>query len=471
MRQARGAPLDRGTGLARLHNEIDGRVASGAAAPPPAWPRRLLSRAIDVRPGEGAIVTWAGLYIFCLMSSYYVLRPLRDAMGVEGGVENLQWLFTGTLLAMLLANPLYAMLMRRLPSRRFIPLVYVFFIANLAVFGALMHWASPAGLVWVGRAFFIWVSVFNLFVVSVFWALMVDLFDSAQGKRLFGALSAAATVGAIAGSGFMSSIARGMPPAYLLAGAALLLAAAIFCVTRVFGLAHRVARPGHAELQREPVGGNVLAGLTHTLRSPYLLNIGLYILLYTVTSTFLYFQQASIARDYFADAAARTTFFARIDLAVNVLTLLVQLFLTSRILRHLGVALAAAFLPVLTLAGFATFAAMPTMIVLVAFQVLRRVGNFGLAKPTRELLFTVLAREDKYKAKSVIDTVIYRLGDQAGSWTYAGLAALGLTAGGVALVALPLALAWTINGWWLGRRQMRLARAAGSAVDDTEAPG
>jgi len=455
---------------------------TGAADTAAGW-RRLL----DVRPGEGARLGWGALTILCLMSAYYVLRPLRDAMRVEGGVEHLQWLFTGTLLAMLAANPLYAALVRRLPARRFIPLVYLFFIANLALFGWAMAATEGVALRWVGRAFFIWVSVFNLFVVSVFWALMVDVFDGAQARRLFGFLAAAATVGAMLGSGFVASQARRMPPSMLLLASALLLAGAIVCVGRVMRDGDRARAAGHgisghdeggeeasgrgavgrgASSQKsaesgadaggfahdQRIGGSIWAGLQRTMRSPYLLNISLYILLYTVTSTFLYFQQAAIARDYFPDTVSRTRFFASMDFAVNVLTLLMQLFVTGRVLRVLGVTVAAAALPVLTLAGFGALAAWPAMAVLVVFQVLRRVGNFGLAKPTREVLFTVLDREDKYKAKNVLDTVVYRLGDQVGSWTYAGLAAAGLGVVGVALVALPLAAGWIANGVWLGRR-------------------
>jgi AAA family ATP:ADP antiporter len=195
------------------------------------------------------------------------------------------------------------------------------------------------------------------------------------------------------------------------------------------------------------------------LRSPYLANVCLFIVLFTVTSTFLYFQQATIARDYFPDRASRTAFFARVDLLVNALTLAVQLFLTARILRRLGVALTLGVLPLASALGFAALAAAPTIAVLVAFQVLRRAANFALARPTRELLYTVLAREDKYKAKTFIDTVVYRAGDQVGSWSYLGLSALGLGIAGVALVAVPLSALWLANSLWLGRRQARMASA------------
>ena len=431
---------------------------------------RLLRRAIDVRPQELALLGWALLYILSVMSSYYVLRPIRDAMGVEGGVENLQWLFTGTLLVMLAIHPAYAAVVRVLPRQRFIAIAYRFFMANLLVFAVLLHVSTQGQLVWVGRAFFIWVSVFNLFVVSVFWALMVDVFDSGQGKRLFGFLAAGATVGAIIGSTLTASLVAGIGPTWLLLASALLLQVAIVSVRRLSRLTPGLRGDAHGggakdggdgkgarDAGEAPIGGNVWAGLTHTLRSPYLLNISLYILLYSITSTFLYFEQAAIVRDYFPDRASRTTFFASVDLVVNVLTLGVQLFVTSRFLQAFGVAVTAAVLPFCTLIGFGALAAAPTLAVLVTVQVLRRVGNFGLARPTRELFFTVVSREDKYKAKNVIDTVVYRAGDQAGSWSYALLGMLGAGTVGVALAALPIAAAWLGNALWLGRRQKALA--------------
>lgn len=417
--------------------------------------RAGLRRLVDIRPGEGALMAWAGLYVFVLMTAYYVLRPIRDAMGVEGGIENLPWLFTATLVAMIALNPLYAALVRNLPSRSFIPIVYLFFVANLGVFAALAHMASPDDMVWVGRAFFIWLSVFNLFVVSVFWTLMVDLFDSRQAKRLFGVISAAATLGAILGSTIAATLAKVFSTGLMMTAAAALLLVAVLCVARIVRLARDIPSRSHADLESGKIGGGLWAGITHLSRSPYLINIGLYILLYAITSTFLYFQQAEIAKSAFADRGARTQFFASVDLAVNVLTLFIQIFLTGRMLRSLGAAKCAALLPLLTIVGFVILALSPTIGVIVGCQVIRRVGNFGLAKPTREVLFTVVDREDKYKAKNVLDTVVYRLGDQVGAWTYALFSGFGVA--GLALVALPFAIGWLINGWWLGTRHDEMA--------------
>jgi AAA family ATP:ADP antiporter len=242
----------------------------------------------------------------------------------------------------------------------------------------------------------------------------------------------------------------------LLLASALLLEAALFCVRRLSRLSDALQRTPGVHGSPLPIGGSVLSGFKHALASPYLIQVSAYILLFAVTSTFLYFQQADIARENFADRGARTAFFARVDLWVNILTLGAQLFLTARMLRWFGVAVTLAALPLISIIGFGTLAIEPTIAVLVAFQVSRRAGNFAFARPTREVLFTVVPREDKYKAKSFIDTVVYRLGDQAGAWTYAGLGLLGLGMTGIAVVAVPISLAWLINAFWLGRKQSSL---------------
>ena len=417
---------------------------------------RLLERLIDVRAAEIGALVWSWFFIFSVLFSYYILRPIRDEMGVAAGVENLQWLFTGTLLGMIAVNPPFAALVARLTRVKFIAISYRFFMANLVLFALLLHVATAEQNVWIGRAFFIWTSVFNLFVVSIFWALMVDVFSADQGKRLFGFIAAGATLGGIIGSSVTASLAKSVSPTYLLLGSAVLLEIAVFGVRRLSRLSdtlhqRRAAGPGET-----PIGGSVFAGFAHAFNSTYLINVSIYILLFAVTSTFLYFQQAEIARQSFADRGARTAFFARVDLWVNVFTLAAQLFLTGRVLRWVGVAATLAALPLISIMGFGTLAVAPTIAVLVIYQVIRRAGNFAFARPTREVLFTVVSREDKYKAKSFIDTVIYRLGDQVGAWSYAGLGLFGLGMTGIAVVAVPISLAWLVNGFWLGHKQNAL---------------
>jgi len=416
---------------------------------------QVLGRVFDVRRDEARALAWSWLYVFALFLAYYVLRPIRDEMGVAGGVRNLPWLFTGTLLAMLAVNPLFAYAVRRWPRELFIAITYRFFMLNLLAFLLLLGLAAPEHQVWIGRAFFIWVSVFNLFVVSVFWSMVVDVFDAEQGKRLFGFLAAGATLGGIAGSSLTSGLVESLGQNWLLMTSILLLEVAVFASRRLSRVSGAFQHPVQEGDPHKPLGGGVFAGMIHTLRSPYLLGIAVFILLYALTSTFLYFQQATIAETNFPDRAARTAFFADIDFWVNLLTLVFQLFLTGRLMGWLGVALSFCALPLFSVAGFAALAASPTIGVFVIVQVARRVSNFALARPTREVLFTGVPREDRYKAKTFIDTVVYRGGDQVASWVYVGLAGLGLGMAGLAVVAATLSILWLGLSHWLGRRQER----------------
>ncbi|SEG10296.1 MULTISPECIES: MFS transporter [unclassified Methylobacterium] len=422
--------------------------------------RGTLARLIDVQPGEGRALAWSWAYIFSILAAYYVLRPIRDQMGVAGGIENLPWLFTATLLGMLALNLPFAYLVKRMPRARFVPITYRFFAANILAFALTLYLAPAEWGVWIGRVFFVWLSIFNLFVVSIFWATIVDVFSNAQGKRLFGFIAAGATLGAIAGSATTAILAKNVPTWGLMLCAVVLLEIAVFCMRGLAALStqlHEVpGRDGGAEDgQDRTIGGSVLAGVTRTLASPYLLNISLFLLLFSVTSTFLYFEQAGIAKRSFPDRGAQTAFFASVDLAVNVLTLGIQLFLTGRIVNRIGVALTLAILPAFSILGFAALALWPTIGVIVAFQVLRRAGNFAIARPVREVLFTVVPREDRYKAKSFIDTVVYRLGDQVGAWSFTGIQGMGLGSASVAGAAIPLSMAWLVNSVWLGRAQER----------------
>lgn len=413
-----------------------------------------MRRIVDIRSEEIPALMWSWLYIFALFLAYYVLRPIRDNLGVAGGVKNLPWLFTGTLIAMLIINPLFAAAVRRWTREKFIAITYRFFMANLLMFMLLLMMAPKEYLIWIGRAFFIWVSVFNLFVVSVFWSFIVDVFDREQGKRLFGFLAAAATLGGIVGSSLSAEFVKSLGQNWLLLVSIILLECAVCAARKLSRISDTFQHPVQQEESHHPVGGGFFSGMTHTFRSPYLLGIAIFMLIYSITSTVLYFQQATIADSNFSDEATRIAFFANIDFWVNTLTLAVQIFLTGRFMTSLGLVTTLCVLPLFSLAGFAALAGYPTVIWLfVAVQVGRRVSNFGFARPTREVLFTAVPREDRYKAKNFIDTVIYRMGDQIGSWTYAGLIGVGLSMTGISMLAVPLSAVWLVLSFWLGRRQ------------------
>ncbi|MBD0370688.1 MAG: MFS transporter [Pyrinomonadaceae bacterium] len=413
---------------------------------------------VDVKAVEVRALALGFVYYFFVLSSYYIIRPIRDDMGAAGGVENLPWMFTGTLLAMLVANALFAALVAKFSRRRFIPIAYRFFISNLVIFFLLLLLVPKEQNVWVGRVFFVWTSVFNLFVISVFWAFMADVFSTDQGKRLFGFISVGGTLGGIVGAAITAALVQKIGALNLLLVSAVLLELSAQCV-RLFPTAFEGSRASIREKAsaERPIGGGIWSGIVHDLRSPYLLGICAYMLLYATTSTLLYFQQVSIAASAFADRGARTAFFAHVDLLVNVLTILVQAFLTGRLLKWLGVGITLALLPAMSVIGFTAMGMMPTLTLLVIFLTLRRAGNFAVARPAREVLFTVVSREDKYKAKSFIDTFIYRAGDQIGAWSSPALGWMGLGLTGVSFVAAPLAAIWFFISLWLGRKQVAMA--------------
>ena len=420
--------------------------------------RSVLSSAVQVNPGEGRALLWSFSYFFALLCSYYIIRPLRDEMGILGGVENLQWLFTGTLLAMTVAVPLFGWVSSRFPRRLFLPYVYLFFIAMLLLFYALMDTAAADE--YIARAFFIWASVFNLFVVSVFWSFMSDLYTNMQARRLFGFIAAGGTLGALAGPALTALLAEPLGTKHLLLLSAVFLLWAILCISRLtaWSVMNRSAEDDvPCRKNEDMIGGNIWSGITLVIRSPYLLGICLLMLLFTTLATFLYFMQAQIIRDAFADSAQRTAVFASIDLAVNALTLITQVFLTSRLIKWLGLAAVLAIIPISLAAGFAVISISPVLAVLLLVQVIRRAGNYAVMRPAREMLYVVLGREEKYKAKNFIDTVVYRSGDAISAWLYAGMRTAGLGLSAIAAIAVPLALLWAWVAFGLGRQQTKIA--------------
>lgn len=421
-------------------------------------PLRLLGRVVRVEPGEVKAMLWSFGYFFCLLCSYYILRPVRDEMGIQGGPENLQWMFTATFITMLAAVPVFGWLSSRFPRRILLPAVYVFFIANLFVFFLLL----TAGIApdRTAQVFFVWVSVFNLFVVSVFWSLMADLFRNEQARRLYGFIAAGGSTGALVGPILVTTLAPRLGPHVLLAISACFLLGALLCIGRLGAW----ARSGGINERREsaagnPLGGGIFAGLTLLVRSEYLLGIGLYVILYSVLSTFLYFQQAYIISGAMSDPGERTALFATLDLIVNVLTLLCQLFVVGRVIGRFGVTVALVLLPAFAVIGFLVLGFFSTLTVLIVFGVIRRAGEYAITKPAREVLFTVISREEKYKAKNVIDTVVLRSGDAVSGWLFEGLRILGISFSGVSFVAIPIAALWTVTGFLLGRRQEQLRAA------------
>ena len=411
---------------------------------------RWLAHVMPATPQERAAALWSFAYFFALLAGYYVLRPLRDQMGIAGGVKNLPWLFTATFLTLLVAQPVYGALVARLPRARFIPIVYHFFVANLIVFWALLTFDIETAV--VARVFFVWVSVFNLFAVAVFWSFMADLFTSEQGKRLFGFIGAGGTAGALLGPIMTIWLSVPLGPVNLMIAAVIFLELAVFCVYR---LERNVVVHARAETQAptESIGGSAFAAIPELVRSPYILGIGVWVALLSYAATIIYFEQAHIVSEAVKSAGLQTRIFASIDLAVSVLTLVTQLLITGQVLKRVGTGVAAAALPAVYIVGFAVLAMMPTLIVVVTVQVVQRWMNFAIANPARQLFFTVVTREEKYKAKNLVDVVVYRGSDALSGWIFDTLQGLGLKLGAIALCSLPIVAGWAVLSLALGRVQ------------------
>lgn len=415
---------------------------------------RVLQKLVDVRADERRALLLGFVFNFVVLAGYYILRPIREEIGASSGVENLPWMYTATLVGMLIANALFAAIVTRMPRRKFLPIAYRFAIANLFIFFLLLRIVSPNWQWLLARSFFVWVSVFNLFATTLFWAFMTDIFTAEQGKRLFGFIAVGGSLGAILGP---------LVPTFLVnrfsTGAFCLMSAAMFeiaaqCV-RFFPSEFR--EPHQAATAEKPVGGSIWDSFTHVCRSPYLFALAVFLFIYTLTNTWAYFQQADLTQHQLLDKGARTAFFGKLDFSVNTLTVLIQLCLTSRLLKWFGVGFTLAFMPALSGIGFVSIGYAPILIVLAVFQVVRRATGFALLRPAREILFTVLRREDKYKAKSFIDTFGYRAGDQVGAWSYSGLHALGVGLRGISFIAVPIIAGWLALSFWLGKKQSELA--------------
>ena len=420
-------------------------------------PRALAARLSGATAVELPAALWSFLCFFSLLAGYYVLRPIRDEMAIQVGQARLHELFTAVFVTMLAVAPLFGWLTRTYPRKKLLPWLYAFFVANLAGFWAIFE-AGGAQHGLVSRSFFVWVSVFNLFAVSVFWSLMADLFDTGQARRLYGFIAAGGTAGALAGPSLTAVFVTLVGAKGMLLVSAGFLSLTIVAVARLRAWAERTGATGAAD--EAPIGGSIWAGLTDVVRSPYLLGICLFLFAYSLLSTFLYFQQAELVPAAIADSAERTRLLAMVDLAVNVLTLAMQVLAFGALIRRLGTTFMLCAMPVVSILGFAALALAPGLATLVAFGILRRAGEYAVSKPARETLFNVLPPEQKYKAKNVIDTVVHRFGDTSSSWIFAGLRSAGVSLAAMSWLAVPIAGGWLGVAGWLGRQQRERVAAA-----------
>jgi ATP:ADP antiporter, AAA family len=420
-------------------------------------------RLFNVRRDEVAPVLASAAFFFCVLTALMVLRPAREALGMQRGIEALRWLFMGTALVTLLVNPVFGLLVSRFRRLHFITATYGFFAFSLLCFYALLVLAPEAVGLTSGQVFYVWYSVSNLFITMLFWALMADRFSLGQGKRFFPVIAVGGTSGAIFGPWLASVLARpfGTPALLLVSIVFLMLAiAAAWTVARLQPERRRAGDDPEsppAVSEYAIIGGSAWAGIRAVLRSRYLLGIAAYAVILAVMATFIYFTRLQMVAALGDDLDLRTTWFARIDLITQAATLLLQALVTGHLMRRLGVAVTLALLPVTVALGFIGLALVASLAALITFEATFRAVQRAVMRPARETLYTVLSREEKYKAKAFIDTFVYRGGDVLGAQTEGLLGRLGMGLAALTSAAVPLAIAWAALGLWLGRTQRRLA--------------
>jgi len=470
----------------------------------------LLSTILPARSEERSGALWSFAYFFCLLGAYYILQPLRDAMGLKLGKEYIPSLFRWSLLAMILVNPVFSTMVARMPRIRFIPLVYRFFIVNLLMFVLALHgldldivhrledssWGQGIVLIrWLIPAiYYLWVGVFNLFAVSVFWGLMADVYTSHQGKRLFGFIGAGGTLGQMAGSLVAGQVVEYTGPTNLMIISLILLELGVQCMYKLTGFhdfekhessqrpqpKEAIPRPstdkptespmtlpgrpdmGPAGKPEGPIAkaetSGVWDGVRAIILSPYLLGICVYMFLYTFTSSFLYFQRQEIVAMTYDTSSQQVKFFSNVNLVISILTIITQLFITGRIMPTIGLIGSLTLVPIVTCIGFGVLGLYPSLLIVAGFEVTRKVLNYAMARPAREVLYTVVSREEKYKSKSFIDTFVYRSGDALASGAFDGLKAVfSFSYAGISFCAIPFGLLGIGCGTWLGRRQQQMA--------------
>jgi len=414
---------------------------------------RVFKSAAVIEPFEMRAVILSMLYFLFLFGSYSIVKPVRDAMGTVYGMRHIQELFTGTFIMSLLFAPLYSTLASRFKLATFLPWVYGFVAVTILIFYALFEFDQGHDR-WSAAAFYIWVSTFNMLIISVFWTFMADIFSRTQAKRLFGFVAAGGTIGGIAGPALAASLVKQVGNQNLMLISAVGFVITAFLVRMLAREKHKLLVEG-VEAQRTSLdhrlrGGNPFDGFVLLLRSPYLLLVALFLLLMTWISTIVYIQLGDLITKAFVSREARTQVYAGIDLAVNSLAVVVQLFGTGRIIARFGVKLGLLLNPIIMVIAFLAIVFSPVLIVLGAIQITRRVAEYAIAKPTREMLFTVVDQESKYKAKNVIDTVVYRFGDLSSAWISSVILPLGVS--GLAIFGVIVSAVWFPIAYFLGRR-------------------
>jgi AAA family ATP:ADP antiporter len=438
--------------------------------PSAAAPQTVMQRVFGLEKHEYFAFAWSFAYFFCVLSSYYILRPVRDSMAVGSGPNTIPYLFVATFITMMIATPIFGWVASRYPRRRFLPWVYLFFIGNILVFWLVFSIAidnasavdGAPNHIWLGRVFFVWLSVFNLFVVSVFWSFMADIYTREQGRRLFGMITAGGSLGAVIGSAATSLLVVKIGFHNLLPIAAALLFIAIFCITRLRTWVEQTHPNDAAETaaSQKPLGGNPFSGVTHVFSSKYFSSIVIISIIASLLGTALYMFMAELVAQEIPDTDKQTQFFSNINNATSVLALILQLLVVKHVVRKFGIGASMAILPIASIAGFIVVAIDPSLAMVGLITVLRRALGFGFSKPTTDMLYSVVTPEDKYKTKNFIETAVYRLGDVVGTMTIKAFMLIGISMTAISVVMLPFAAIWAFVAVWLGKSYRKRAKQA-----------
>lgn len=426
----------------------------------------LFDGVLSLERHEYVAVAWSFAYFFCVLSSYYVIRPVREMMAVVGGPDTIPYLFMGTFVISLATVPVFGWIASRYPRRVFLPWIYLFFASNVLLFWAVFSLAVDQGkdYVWLGRIFFVWISVFNLFVVSVFWSFMADIYTREQGRRLFGVITAGGSIGALLGGAATSLLVTSIGFQNLFPISAALLLLAVLCIAnlRRWVAAEHDDDDTDSAASNKPLGGNPFSGITHAFSSKYFGGIVISHVFASLLGTALYMFTAKLVEVEIPDPDEQTRFFSNINVATNALALIGQLFVVKHVVKRFGIGISLSLLPIASIAGFALLAIEPTLGVVALLTIFRRALGFGVGKPTSDMLYSVVTPEQKYKTKNFIDMAVYRGSDVIGTWSVKLMWGFGIS--GISIAMLPFAAVWTMVTLWLGRdyrRRAKLLRSSG----------
>jgi len=423
----------------------------------------VFDRALGIERHEYAAVAWSFAYFFCVLSSYYMLRPVRETMAVGSGPDTIPFLFIGTFVAMLVATPIFGWVASRYPRRVFLPWVYLFFVSNILIFWVIFSIAfdRQQDYVWLGRVFFVWLSVFNLYVVSVFWSFMADIYTREEGRRLFGVIASGGSIGALLGGTATSALVVTIGFRNLLPIAAVLLLFAVLCISRLRKWVVKEHEQEVAETveSEKPLGGNPFAGITHAFSARYFTGIVVSSVIASLLGTALYMFMAQLVNQEIPNPDQQTKFFSNINVATNALTLIGQMFIVRHVVQRLGIGRALAVMPIFSIVGFALLALDPVLAVVAVLTVARRALGFAFSKTGTDMLYSVVTPEEKYKTKNFIDTAVYRGGDVIGTWAIKLMPIIGIAGiSAISIAMVPFAVLWAIVSLWLGREYKRRAR-------------